>query len=78
MEFQAACHQAVQVDVDDVLEALHFEFASAVQHDALRQYEHVELRKRRLERLDGLEIARVHLRVMQPGEIRAVIRTVIG
>lgn len=57
MEFQAAGHEAVEIDVDDALEAADLELAAAIENDTLRQDQHVEPIKGGLEPFDCFEMA---------------------
>ena len=78
MEFGRARHQAHQIDFQHLAKAVHFEFAAAVDHRALRQHQHVELFERRLQRLDRLRIADVELEVVETFEMRTFVRRIIG
>jgi len=42
MEFSGAGHQAHEIDFENLAKSVHFKFAAAVDHRALRQHQHIE------------------------------------
>src|SRR6266581_4264663 len=71
-----ARHQAHQIDLYDLAETAHLEFAAAIEHGALREHEHVEPTERRLERFNRTGIADIELRISKPRQIRTFLRRI--
>src|SRR5207245_8758840 len=65
-----------QIDLDDLAETTHLEFAAAIEHRTLREHEHIELIEGRLECLDRAGIADIELRISKTGEIGAFLRRI--
>ena len=74
MKSRRAGHETHQIDLDDLAETTHLEFAATIEHHALRQHEYVELIEGRLERLDRAGIADIELRINKAREIRTLFR----
>ena len=77
MKFGGAGHQAHQVDFEHGAKAVHLKFAAPVDHRALRQYQYIELRQRRIELLDRTGIADIELEIVEPFQARAFFRRII-